>query len=714
MPSYLARALQFLGYSYLLRVPILTWVLLIAVWAGSLTGSGAEPILRGIFDIASPQSSVLATGIQFGTVALAALLAGTSMGVSSRLVICNAHLRFRSVPVQLTPGLELIFRFIPFISFSAVVGTALIRSNAPWAGKLPGILLGAVVWYLLTLGARDFVNSLHSRTIARFQAGGWLPKTELGYLDFERGTIQGRHLFATYQFALAFAAYIVYSIASFFDLEFLGGHFLIPTLSLVLVILTLACWGLAGMAFFLDRYRVPLLAPLLILAIFSGSLPQSDYFYQGLPRPAQAINTSPLTAADIISAHENGPDANTPIILVATTGGGIQSAGWTARVLTGLNAQITLPASNFSHHLRLISAVSGGSVGAMFFTAAYENGEVPKSSAANIVTNAEESSLDQVTWGLAYPDLLFGLLPALKGIGVSQSGLHLTDSGFIFMDRGRMLESSWRKRLPPNQADATLLSWQADSANSLRPAVIFNSTLVETGDRYLLSSTGFIEPNGNKARIEQYLGRWDFFKLYPESDLRIRTAARLSATFPYVTPAARMLRNDSSHSGDGRFYRPEPHAVDGGYYDNYGMASLLDWLNNGLQAAPALHPKIMIIEIRAAPIGTEGRPKSSSFGALFQLAHPLETMANVRGTGQLSHNALDENLMNRIYSSQLCEATFEFNNLDPTGCPRTEPLNWHLTRDDKQALETVWNHADSIQQNIARVQTFLTGGGCPQ
>ena len=111
MPSYLARALQFLGYSYLLRVPILTWVLLIAVWAGSLTGSGAEPILRGIFDIASPQSSVLATGIQFGTVALAALLAGTSMGVSSRLVICNAHLRFRSVPVQLTPGLELIFRF---------------------------------------------------------------------------------------------------------------------------------------------------------------------------------------------------------------------------------------------------------------------------------------------------------------------------------------------------------------------------------------------------------------------------------------------------------------------------------------------------------------------------------------------------------------------------------------------------------------------------
>ena len=350
----------------------------------------------------------------------------------------------------------------------------------------------------------------------------------------------------------------------------------------------------------------------------------------------------------------------------------------------------------------------------MYFAAAYENGEVAKEKAIGIVSNAEESSLDQVTWGLAYPDLVFGLMPALKGIGVSNGAVRTSDSGSIFIDRGRMLEASWRKRLPSAQADSTLLGWQNDAAQGIRPAVIFNSTLVETGDRYLLSSTGFIEPTTNKAKIEQYEGRWEFSKLYPDSDLRVRTAARLSATFPYVTPAARLLRNDKSTSKDGRFYRSEPHAVDGGYYDNYGMASLLDWLNNGLSAVPALHPKMMIIEIRAAPTGTAGLPSSSSYGALFQLTNPLQTMANVRGTGQLSHNALDENLMNRIYSSQLCEATFEFNNLDERGCPRNEPLNWHLTSDDKQALENAWANSEAIEENIARVQIFLNGGACPQ
>jgi hypothetical protein len=166
--SYLRRGLQFLGYSYLLRVPLMTWAILLALWAGSFPGSGAEPILRGIFDVASPQSSVIAALTQFGAVTLAALLAGTSIGVSARLVVCNAHIRFRAAPVTLSPGLELLFRLVPLISFAGVMGTVLIRSQAPWAGKLPGIALGVVFWHLITIGARDFFDSLKSKRVMKF------------------------------------------------------------------------------------------------------------------------------------------------------------------------------------------------------------------------------------------------------------------------------------------------------------------------------------------------------------------------------------------------------------------------------------------------------------------------------------------------------------------------------------------------------------------
>src|SRR5258706_3224485 len=54
-----------------------------------------------------------------------------------------------------------------------------------------------------------------------------------------------------------------------------------------------------------------------------------------------------------------------PVFIVATEGGGIRAAYWTASVLTALQDQ----APQFSDHLFAISSVSGGSLGATVFTA---------------------------------------------------------------------------------------------------------------------------------------------------------------------------------------------------------------------------------------------------------------------------------------------------------------------------------------------------------
>jgi hypothetical protein len=683
--SYIRRGLQFLTYCYLLRVPLLTWTVLIALWAGSFHGSAAEPILRGIFDLALPQPSLWGTIVRFGLASLAALLAGTSMGVSARLVVCNAHMRFRAAPVALGPVLELLFRLIPLAAYVAVMWTALSRSTAPVAGESLGIAGGGVLWFVLTFTVPDFVSS--PRRIAfRQRMAARMPLNEPGYLEPHAATptLEARHLFATYQLSLAIGAYVSYGVFSLMDLSFAGGRFFAPTLSLVLLLLTLICWGLSGVAFFLDRYRIPLLLPLALLILAGGLFKRSDYYYQGLPLPTQARQS--LTPADVLKSQPN-----TPILLVATTGGGIQAAGWTARVLTALNEQTT--GVSFSRSVRLISAVSGGSVGAMYFAAAYEQGEVSKTLGPSILTHAEASSLDEVAWGLSYPDLIFGFFPWLK------------DGAAIFFDRGRLLEASWRKGLPDSQQDATLSAWRADAAAGLRPAVVFNSTLVESGDRYLLATTNF------SAADAAQVGRWEFSQLYPESDIRVRTAVRLSATFPYVSPAARMLRTDSEPSKDGRLSQPEPHAVDGGYYDNYGMVSLIDWLDSAFAATPQ-RPDVMIIEILAAPIGKPARPQSSSYGTLFQLINPLEAIYNVRGASQLSHNVLDQTLLNRIYQPNVCEAVFEFSATDSSGHPVNEPLNWHLTPADIKALDGAW-YTNAVKANAQRVQNFLTTGKCP-
>ena len=59
------------------------------------------------------------------------------------------------------------------------------------------------------------------------------------------------------------------------------------------------------------------------------------------------------------------------IILVAAGGGGIQASAWTARVLTGLEEICAEKRpGRFSQSVKLLSGVSGGSVGIMYFVTA--------------------------------------------------------------------------------------------------------------------------------------------------------------------------------------------------------------------------------------------------------------------------------------------------------------------------------------------------------
>jgi hypothetical protein len=72
-------------------------------------------------------------------------------------------------------------------------------------------------------------------------------------------------------------------------------------------------------------------------------------------------------------------------------------------------------------------------------------------------------------------------------------------------------------------------------------------------------------------------------------DISVLTATRLSAAFPYVAPAARA-------DVDG----PGVHIVDGGYYDNYGTSSLVEWLDYKLSDGSGIQ-NVLIVLIHGAP-----------------------------------------------------------------------------------------------------------------
>src|SRR5690606_7920727 len=116
-------------------------------------------------------------------------------------------------------------------------------------------------------------------------------------------------------------------------------------------------------------------------------------------------------------------------------------------------------------------------------------------------------------------------------------------------------------------------------------------TVMETGERLMLTGLNFPirssltnEPQAmGDVRDSAYQDtaglraptHREYLQMEPEVGLPLWTAARLSATFPYVTPAARPELSISGKT-DAVARRRSFHLIDGGYYDNYGVAAALD------------------------------------------------------------------------------------------------------------------------------------------
>jgi hypothetical protein len=724
----LQRLIQWLTYTYLVRFPLLTALALIVIPCAAFW-TDARSLLENLFDL-SPVAIMLVT--------IAALLAAWSVMVTARLTLTYSSDRFGVVQPRIGP---LSWRHILLYGLLAAPITAGIvyetvelwdytpHTTNLW--KIAAFAPGIIIAFLL-LGVADVVERqidraenypnapalmiphkrtpsgriipLSSESTPEMKAPGWLAKRVVkipqysgrGYIDYD-GVSQGRFpLLPGHGGALAllFTFVAVYAALGVTTSPWVS-ELRAPSLAGVLLLLTMLNWGLSAAAFFFDRYRIPTLVSILIVTgIISIFFPQSDsYYFISAKKSGEEIKPQNLLA----------PRKGAKVILVAANGGGIQAAAWSARVLTGIEEGCRSGGDcggrSFSRSIRVISAVSGGSVGAMYFANAYgkygaKEGELPDNPGLEqIVKLAERSSLDGVTWGLVYTDFLRTALPFLSRPLLSRSRFF---GFFRRTDRARALEHEWQRDV---DLYANLGDWKRDALDGKRPGVIFNATIVDNGCPLLFSS---IEHDQNVSVAQV------FDKLYEGYDVPVTSAVRLSATFPYITPAARAHRVvDSGARGD--WADSEYHIVDGGYYDNYGVTALVECLDNELDKPAVDVSELMVIRIHSMPVvNLPDRMLEKRRGFFYQVGVPLSALNNVRGAGQLSHGKVEFDLLQKRWRERAGRkvdiqlATFEYPNTDA-------PLSWHMTDKQKQALDKAWKekYMDNPDSDLTKVKKFL-------
>lgn len=471
------------------------------------------------------------------------------------------------------------------IGAAAIFGLAIAfyLAAAPYASApdSPGWMLKRYAAYSLAGGIAFLVFVIYRRRlsakaapmVARLPGAGTLAQSlrnvqpakvaaqEFGQRDVRQVLHESRFLLGA-SIAIAVAMFVVFAISP----EWFGPRFG----SAPILLLAAAGWIAFGSAvdLFAMVHRFPVWITLLGLAL-AFSFFNDNHAVRTLPTaPAVARNERPDVAQALANwrgAQEKlGAQAargTIPLILVAAEGGGIRAAYWTASVLGRIQDEYPC----FADQLFAQSGVSGGSLGIAVFAAALAEDRDRASSGCRRREPGSVEAMGQAVLGedflapvlaaLLYPDLLQRILPV----------------PIAHFDRARALEVSWEQAWerharetgaarPSRLADPVDRLWQ-DSAGHWMPALLLNSTLVESGKR-LMTSNLRLTP-AEFADVE------DTHRFYDAHALPLSAAVHLSARFTFVSPAGTLRR-------DGTVYG---RAVDGGYFENSGTTAALEILD---------------------------------------------------------------------------------------------------------------------------------------
>jgi len=473
-----------------------------------------------------------------------------------------------------------------------------------------------------------------------------------------------------------------------------------------ILFLAAASWVAVGSLFVYlgGRWQFPVITILILLALLFS------YWNDN-----HVIRTAPLQEVgrlDVLKSFEKWHDlveknypAETkhPLYIVATEGGGIRAAYWTAIVLGALQDSN----QNFAPHLFAISGVSGGSLGAVVFDAL-----LAEPARGSFQENAHkilgQDFLSPALASMLYPDLVQRFIPF----------------PIFYFDRGRSLEMGWEKAwrgtMGNDRFAGSFVDLWKPGLREWMPALFLNGTSVEKGNRIITSNlrvtNSFLDADDAAERLASHsLGATEAACHIPLS-----TAAHMSARFTFVSPAGRFP--DGSH------------IVDGGYFENSGATTayeiatrIKDWC--AFKKIANVDVKIIMISnnprkpsIAPAKPAPEPpgpkrtRPAVVSGQFMSELTAPLFTLLNTRDArGTYAQKAIGREQRRfkagvvlapaEAESSQQLTKDIVYFKLRDTQVPL--PLGWMLSAGAARTIREQINQDDEVVHNASAMNEVL-------
>lgn len=359
--------------------------------------------------------------------------------------------------------------------------------------------------------------------------------------------------------------------------------------------------------------------------------------------------------------------------IISVSGGGTRSATFTYHVLRKADSLLggTLMPKTF-----LITGASGGMLGAAYYRELYRRQAKGESGDRFHPQHTEAISRD----------LLNPLFSAMvtRDMFAPVQKFRVGDYTYI-KDRAYAFEQQLNENTG-GVLNHRLESYQADESSGRIPLIFFNSTVSADGRKMILSTqpVSFMMRNwpdsaSGVAGEPDAIDFSAFFAKQNPMNLRLLSALRINATFPYVLPNVWLPS------------QPVVDVMDAGVRDNYGQETAMRFLqvfNDWLSVHTA---GVVLIQIRDRKLGDWDETHQDGLNAL--LTKPLTVI-------QLNWMKIQDYYHEELISLGNERFDFPFQRIGfsyvPVEKARGAALNFHLTnlekRDIRRSLDAPANH----------------------
>jgi len=394
--------------------------------------------------------------------------------------------------------------------------------------------------------------------------------------DFIDNIFNHHHLAAIASIMLAF----IFLVVTGFLLE--NKFFEIPAAASILVFLAVMIAVIGALTFFLQSWSLPAALFLVIIINFLYKKEIIDprnkayglnyidkdkrplYNKQALQDlcSAEKIKHDMANILRIMESWKTKQGVQKPImIFINVSGGGLRSAAFVMNTLQQLDS---ISAGRLMQQTFLISGASGGMLAATYYRELYRKK----------MHDPSFNPYDKKYTDYIAGDLLNPVFSSMLARDIFAPAQKFSVGKYKYVkDRGYAFE----KKLADNtdgMLNIQMKDLVADEANAGIPLIIFNSTIKSDGRKMMISTqplSFMMKPAlqaGDSLASPDAVDFAALFKNQGPMNLRLLTALRMNATFPYVLPNVWLPS------------KPVIDVMDAGLRDNYGQETTLRFLDH--------------------------------------------------------------------------------------------------------------------------------------